>query len=170
MLWEVRLHCHGDCVCETHVSHHRESANLLPTICKSISPKQAGHGMPRETLFAPYICRRQQTTYSGSFHRKLAAGTCANAMTEFLNRSRTALPSQSYHAHVSQGQLHASQVHNRDICVSQDKPERITMHDGSCPCVTGSGTWKQLDQQQGVTFPSRHHTHTFTLQHPISCR
>ncbi len=57
--------------------------------------------------------------------------------------------------------LHESSLrHNLYIDLQCDK----------CPCFLGASIWRQLDKQEGVSFPSRHHTHTFALRHPQPCR
>ncbi|KAL0026255.1 hypothetical protein WJX77_006348 [Trebouxia sp. C0004] len=58
---------------------------------------------------------------------------------------------------------------------AEDEPSRDPCDfvlEGSleCSAASGTATWRQLDRQEGVTFPSRHHTHTFALQHPLPCR
>lgn len=60
------------------------------------------------------------------------------------------------------------------VCVSEDACV-ITACDidltcDKCLCLLGASNWRQLDKQEGVIFPSRHHTHTFALQHPQPCR
>ncbi|KAA6423321.1 MAG: Peptide-N(4)-(N-acetyl-beta-glucosaminyl)asparagine amidase [Trebouxia sp. A1-2] len=69
----------------------------------------------------------------------------------------------------------AAAVIRYSLTAAEDEPNRDPCDfelEGSleCPAASGTAIWRQLDKQAGVMFPSRHHTHTFALQHPKPCR
>lgn len=69
----------------------------------------------------------------------------------------------------------AATVMRYSLTAAEDEPNRDPCDfvlEGSleCPAASGASTWRQLDKQEGVIFPGRHHTHTFALQHPQPCR
>ncbi|DBA95296.1 TPA: hypothetical protein ACH3X3_013188 [Trebouxia sp. C0006] len=69
----------------------------------------------------------------------------------------------------------AATVTHYSLTSAEDEPNRDPCDfvlEGSleCPAASGASNWRQLDKQEGVIFPSRHHTHTFALQHPQPCR
>jgi len=72
--------------------------------------------------------------------------------------------------------VHSTTLHPMSVCVCVCEAAcvitacDIDLTCDKCLCLLGASNWRQLDKQEGVIFPSRHHTHTFALRHPQSCR
>lgn len=130
------------------------------------------HAQILDVVTSRHICSQEERLMDVLFYvwsQRLCPIDCAYMSIQ--TRSSTAVCfvrtcTHFVHSNILQPMSMCVRLHESMLCHNL----YIDLPCDKCPCLLGASNWRQLDKQEGVIFPSRHHTHTFALRHPQPCR